>query len=77
MVHASSILAAVLSCSSFLSVSASPVDVEQRAPNGGALDAINWRGTVEAGKPPVYLSGRSFEVCFIPLSPLLATKILY
>jgi hypothetical protein len=82
MVHVSTMLAALgclLPYSSFLFVSGSPVNTlavpsEQikgsGLPDGYKLTPINWRGTLEEGKPLVYLSGDSFEVCFHPVISL-------
>jgi hypothetical protein len=67
----------LLTSSSFLFVSGSPVsdspvvptDRGAGLPEGYALTPINWRGTLKAGGPLVYLSGDTFEVCvFISLS---------
>lgn len=57
MVQLSTLLAAA-GC--LLFVSGSPLVPTEYTVAGGP---IQWRGTLEEGKEPVYLSGDTFEVC--------------
>jgi hypothetical protein len=68
MVQVSTLLAAAgcLLSSSSVFVSCSPlVATERDVAAYTVVDGpIEWRGTLEEGQEPVYLSGNSFEVCF-------------
>lgn len=80
MVQVSTLLAAAgcLLSSSGVFVSGSPLVPTERDVAAYALadGPIQWRGTLEEGKEPVYLTGDSFEVCFHLLSSLKPAAVL-